>query len=80
MSLADLDRFLARRDEDPELALQLAAPMDLDQFLALALCHGFTLTEADVFAAQQREVVQQSAETLQQQASESRRLRHFIHG
>ena len=46
MSLADLDRFLARRDEDPELALQLAAPMDLDQFLALALRHGFTLTEA----------------------------------
>ena len=81
MSLADLDRFLARRDIDPELALQLAAPMDLDQFLALALRHGFTLTEADVFAAQQREVVQQSAETLQkQQASESRRLRHFIHG
>ena len=55
MSLEDLDRFLTLRDSDPDLAQALAQPMDLDRFLGLAAEHGFALSEADVFAAQQRE-------------------------
>ena len=55
MSLEDLDRFLTRRDSDPDLAKALAQPMDLERFLGLAAEHGFALSEADVFAAQQRE-------------------------
>ena len=71
MSLEDLDRFLTLRDSDPDLA----------QALALAAEHGFALSEADVFAAQQREHHARTAAELQQaQAAESRRLRNFIHG
>ena len=55
MSLEDLDRFLTLRDSDPDLAEALAQPMDLERFLGLAAEHGFALSEADVFAAQQRE-------------------------
>ena len=55
MSLEDLDRFLTLRDSDPDLAQALAQPMDLERFLGLAAEHGFALSEADVFAAQQRE-------------------------
>jgi len=55
MSLEDLDRFLTLRDSDPDLAKALAQPMDLERFLGLAAEHGFALSEADVFAAQQRE-------------------------
>ena len=54
MSLEYLDRFLTLRDSDPDLAQALAQPMDLDRFLGLAAEHGFALSEADVFAAQQR--------------------------
>ena len=55
--------------------------MDLERFLGLAAEHGFALTEADVFAAQQREHHARTAAELQQhQAVESRRLRNFIHG
>ena len=43
--------------------------------------HGFVLSEADVFAAQQREHHARTAAELQQDhAAESRRLRNFIHG
>ena len=81
MSLEDLDRFLALRDSDPDLAKALAQPMDLERFLVLAAEHGFALSEADVFAAQQREHQARTAAELQQdQAAESRRLRNFIHG
>ena len=55
MSLEDLDRFLTLRDSDPDLAKALAQPLDLERFLGLAAEHGFALSEADVFAAQQRE-------------------------
>ena len=55
MSLEDLDRFLTLRDSDPGLAEALAQPMDLERFLGLAAEHGFGVSEADVFAAQQRE-------------------------
>ena len=81
MSLVDLDRFLTLRDSDPDLAKALARPMDLERFLGLAAEHGFALSEADVFAAQQREHQARTAAELQQdQAAESRRLRNFIYG
>ena len=81
MSLEDLDRFLMLRDSDPELARALAQPMDLERFLGLAAEHGYALSEADVFAAQQREHHARTAAELQQeQALDSRRLRNFIHG
>ena len=81
MSLEDLDRFLTLRDSDPDLAKALAQPMDLERFLGLAAERGYVLSEADVFAAQQREHQVRTASELQQdQAVESRRLRNFIHG
>ena len=81
MSLEDLDQFLTLRDSDPDLAEALAQPMDLERFLGLAAAHGYGLSEADVFAAQQREHRLRTAAELQQdQAVESLRLRNFIHG
>ena len=81
MSLEDLDRFLTLRDSDPDLAEALAQPMDLERFLGLAAERGYVLSEADVFAAQQREhQVRTAAELQQDQAVEARRLRNFIHG
>ena len=81
MSLEDLDRFLMLRDSEPDLAKALAQPMDLEGFLGLAAERGFALSEADVFAAQQREHQARTAAELQQdQAVELRRLRNFIHG
>ena len=66
MSLEDLDRFLTLRDSDPDLAEALAQPMHLERFLGLAAEHGFALSEADVFAAQQREHHARTAAELQQ--------------
>ena len=81
MSLEDLDRFLTLSDNDPDLAKALAQLMDLERFLGLAAGHGFGLSEADVFAAQEREYHARTAAELQQDyAAESRRLRNFIHG
>ena len=81
VSLQDLDRLMALRQQDPALAARLRQPLDLEAFLALASEFGCSVTEADVFAAQQREDSQRSAEELQrQQADESRRLRTFIQG
>ena len=81
MSLEDLDRFLTIRDSDPDLVKALGQPIDLERFLGIAAEHGFALSEADVFAAQQREHHARTAVVLQQdQAAESRRLRNFIHG
>ena len=81
MSLEDLDLFLTLRDSVPDVAKAFAEPMDLECFLGLAAEHGFSLSEADVFAAQQREHhVRTAAELQQDQAAESRRLRNFIHG
>ena len=81
MSLEDLDRFLALRDSDPDLAEALAQPMDLEQFLGLAAERGFVLSEAYVLPAQPREHHARTAAELQQDhAAESRRLRNFIHG
>ena len=81
MSLEDLDRFLTLRESDPDLAKAFAQPMDLERFLGLAAERGYVLSEADVFAAQQREhQVRTAAELQQDQAVEARRLRNFIHG
>ena len=81
MALADLDRFLLMRETDPGLHQRLAQPMDLAGFLALAADYGFSLDEADVFAAQQREAQAKRALALQQEkVRESRPLRAFIHG
>ena len=44
MSLEDLDRFLALRDSDPDLAKALAQPMDLERFLGLTAERGFALS------------------------------------
>ena len=69
------------RDSDPDLAKALAQPMDLERFLGLVAERGFALSEADVFAAQQREHQARTAAELQQnQVAESRRLCNFIHG
>ena len=69
------------RDSDPDLAKALALHMDLERFLGLAAEHGFGLSEADVFAVQQREHhARRAAELHQDQAAESLRLRNFIHG
>ena len=68
-------------DSDPDLAMALAQSMDLERFLGLAAEQGFALSEADVFAAQQREHQARTASELQQdQAAESSRLRNFIQG
>ena len=81
MALADLDQLLALRNADPALAEQLAGPLDLEALIQLASERGLVVTEADVFAAQERAQATQSSSQLQQQAAqESRRLRHFIQG
>ena len=81
MALADLDQLLALREHDPQLAERMAGPLDLESLVELAAERGLTVTEADVFAAQQREQGACSSAQLQQQvAQESRRLRHFIQG
>ena len=81
MSIKDLDRLLALRKEDPLLDKQLEDAIEVEQFLELAQDRGLDVTEADLFAAQQRDEGSLSAEELQRRmAEESRRLRHFIQG
>lgn len=86
MSLDQLDAFLAHArtaagDEGEALRTALAAPLDLEAFLALALRHGYPLAEADVLAAQAREDSRRSDADLQRRAGEeARRLRSFIPG
>ena len=81
MSLQDLDQLLDSRQQDPALAKQLAQPLPVEELISLAQSRGLTITEDDVFQAQQREQTKASAADLQQQmAPESRRLRHFIPG
>ena len=81
MALSDLDQLLELRSSDQALAERMAGPLDLEELMALASERGLEVTEADVFAAQQREQQGRSATELQQDAAqESRRLRHFIQG
>lgn len=81
MALADLDQLLALRSSDQLLAERMAGPLELEDLIRLAAERGLEVTEADVFAAQQRESLGRSASELQQDAAqESRRLRHFIQG
>lgn len=84
MSLEQLDAFLARVKDDPELKRRVqnpVEPLELADFLALARGAGFRVEEADVIAAQQRAEQDLSDEELQRRAGEeARRLRHFIPG
>ena len=81
MSLSELDRLLERRRHDGDLDRKLSEPMDLEAFLTLASEFGYSVTEADVFAAQQRELSERpSADLQREQALDSRRLRSFIQG
>ncbi|KZR76631.1 Nif11-like leader peptide family natural product precursor [Prochlorococcus marinus] len=81
MSIKDLDRLLALREEDPLLDKQLEDAIEVEQFLELAQERGLDVTEADLFTAQQRDEGSLPAEELQRRmAEESRRLRHFIQG
>ena len=80
MSLEQLDSFLAAARRTPELAAQLAEPLELPAFLELARGAGYALEEADVIAAQQRQEAGLSDGELQERAgAEGRRLRNFIH-
>ena len=80
MSLARLDHFLAHARQSPQLAPQLAEPLELEDFLELARGAGYGLEEADVIAAQQRQESSLSAAELQERAgAEGRRLRNFIY-
>ncbi|MFN7898049.1 MAG: Nif11-like leader peptide family RiPP precursor [Synechococcaceae cyanobacterium] len=84
MSLDQLDAFLAHAEVDPKLADQLhdhANPLDLEAFLALAAEAGYTVEEADVFAAQLRaEEALSDAELQRRAGDEARRMRNFIYG
>lgn len=81
MSLEQLDAFVTLARSRPELAEQLAEPLELEAFLSLAAAEGFALQAEDVIAAQQRQEQQLSDAELQQQAGlEARRLRHFVYG
>ena len=81
MSLQDLDALLQRRKGEPELAQRLAAPLSLENLIALGRERGLVITEEDVFLAQQREESSVSSSELQRRmADDSRRLRHFIQG
>jgi len=81
MSLAQLDAFLAQARSEPQWQAQLAEPLELAEFLALARGAGFNVDEADVIAAQERQQAALSDQELQALAGvEARKLRHFIHG
>ena len=84
MSLDQLDAFLAHARRQPTLERRLhnlADPLDLESFLALAREAGFMVVEADVIAAQLRAEESLSDAELQHRAGEeARRLRHFITG
>ena len=81
MALADLDQLLALRVDDAALAEQLKGPLDLEGLIAIAAERGLVVTEADIFAAQQRDQAATSSAQLQREAAQdARRLRHFIQG
>jgi hypothetical protein len=81
MALADLDRLLELRGQDPELTQAMAEPLAMDQLIALAAARGLAVTEADVLAAQERADAVMAPQQLQERvAQEARRLRHFIQG
>jgi predicted ribosomally synthesized peptide with nif11-like leader len=81
MALPQLDAFLRHARQSPALQAQLAEPLDLADFLALARREGYELEEADVLQARERDEAQRSAAELQQRAgADARRLRSFIHG
>ncbi len=79
MSLEQLDAFVAAARHRPELQQRLEQPLDLADFLALAMGAGYAVDEADVIAAQVRAEQALSDQELQRRAGdEARKLRHFI--
>lgn len=79
MSLEQLDAFLAEARSQEPLATRLGEPLELVEFLELARSRGYSVEEADVLAAQQRQEAELSDVELQHRAGiEARRLRHFI--
>ena len=71
---------MAHARQSPQLATQLAEPLELQYFLELARGAGYALEEADVIAAQQRQESNLSDAELQERAgAEGRRLRNFIY-
>lgn len=84
MSLEQLDAFLVHARRHPDLDRRLhdhENPLELAGFLELAREAGFTVEEADVIAAQQRQEETLSDEELQRRTGEEERhLRHFIVG
>jgi predicted ribosomally synthesized peptide with nif11-like leader len=80
LSLEQLDAFVRHARQTPELEAQLAEPLELPEFLALARGAGYAVEEADVIAAQQRQEASLSDAELQERAgAEGRRLRNFIY-
>ncbi|MCT0198640.1 Nif11-like leader peptide family RiPP precursor [Synechococcus sp. CS-1325] len=81
MGLPQLDAFLRHAQLSPAISAELAEPLDLASFLALARREGFEVEEADLLQARERDEAQRTAAELQQRAgAEARRLRSFIHG
>ena len=81
LSLTQLDAFLAHARQQPELALRLQQPLDLEELLQIAQSEGFSVQEQDVIEAQLREEEHLSDLELQHRAGEeARRLRSFIPG
>lgn len=81
MSLEQLDAFLAHARQQPQLAMRLQQPLDLEDLLQIAQTEGFAVQEQDVIAAQLREEERLSDQDLQRRAGEeARRLRSFIPG
>jgi predicted ribosomally synthesized peptide with nif11-like leader len=81
LSLEQLDAFLAHARQQPQLAMRLQQPLDLEDLLQIAQTEGFAVQEQDVIAAQLREEERLSDQDLQRRAGEeARRLRSFIPG
>ena len=81
MTLSDLDAFVAHARDHQQLSEALQQPLTLDAFLVLAADAGYSLSEADVLAAQARADEARSAAELQARAGDdARKLRSFIPG
>ena len=81
MALSDLDAFVAHAREHQQLSEALQQPLTLDAFLALAAGAGFSLSEADVLAAQAgADEARSAAERQARAGDDARKLRSFIPG
>ncbi len=81
VSIEDLDLFLALRKEDPLLEKEIKEVVEVEQLLKLAEDYGFDVTEADLFAAQQRDEGSMSCQVWQRRMTgDAGRVRLFIQG